>query len=79
MAVREVRGDDHGKAFQATTARGETRPFASFERAIHALAPTCPRCGVRVVGHGVEHPGGEIFRCAHRAQEEGAARLQDRD
>jgi hypothetical protein len=77
MAVCKVCGDDHGKAFQVTTARGEARTFDSFECAIHALAPTCRRCGVRVVGHGVEQ-GGDIFCGAPCAQEEGATRLQDR-
>jgi nitrite reductase/ring-hydroxylating ferredoxin subunit len=77
VAVREVCGNDYDKAFRVTTARGETRTFDSFECAIHALAPTCPHRGVRVVGHGVEQ-GGDIFCCAHCAQEEGASRLRDR-
>jgi len=28
--------------------------FDSFECAIHALAPTCENCGIRIVGHGLE-------------------------
>jgi len=73
VAVCEVCGTDDDKTFQITL-QGQTH---SFECAIHALAPTCPHCGVRIVGHGVEQ-GGDIFCCAHCAQEEGATRLQDR-
>ena len=45
--------------------------------AIQALAPTCPHCGVRIVGHGVEE-GGRIFCCAHCAKQEGATAVRDR-
>lgn len=31
--------------------------FDSFECAIDALAPKCGRCGIRIVGHGVEQDG----------------------
>ena len=40
--------------------------FDSFECAIHALAPTCGRCGCRVVGHGV-HAKEKTFCCPHCA------------
>jgi hypothetical protein len=33
---------------------GRTMTFDSFECAIQALAPTCPHCGNRIIGHGVE-------------------------
>jgi hypothetical protein len=42
------------------------------------LAPICPHCGCRVVGHGVEH-NGVIFCCAHCARLEGIKGLVDRD
>ena len=57
--------------------QGQTHTFDSFQRAVHALAPTCPHCGVRIVRHGVEQVG-DIYCCANCAQEEGASRLQDR-
>ncbi len=37
--------------------RWVTHTFDSFECAIHAVAPTCPHCGIHVVGHGVEKDG----------------------
>ncbi|HKB23086.1 MAG TPA: hypothetical protein VKC99_09940 [Methyloceanibacter sp.] len=38
--------------------------FDSFECAIQALAPACPNCGNRIIGHGVQH-GDEASRaCA---------------
>lgn len=34
--------------------KGTEHLFDCFECAIHALAPKCANCGVRVLGHGVE-------------------------
>jgi len=51
--------------------------FDSFECAIHALAPHCPHCDCRIIGHGVE-AGGSIFCCAHCAAREGETGLTDR-
>jgi hypothetical protein len=48
---------------------GESHSFDSFECAIQALAPACPTCDVRIIGHGVE-ANGETFCCAHCAREE---------
>jgi hypothetical protein len=45
-----VGGVRNGKAFQVTMPGGDSH---SFECAIHALAPTCEYCGVKVIGHGV--------------------------
>ena len=53
MATCDMCGNDYDKTFQITL-QGKTHTFDSFECAIHALAPTCPHCGVRIVGHGVE-------------------------
>ena len=53
MAICEVCGNDYDKAFEVTM-MGETHTFDSFECAMHALAPVCAHCGVRVAGHGVE-------------------------
>ena len=52
--------------------------FDSFECAIQALAPTCPHCGNRIIGHGVEQDG-TIFCCVHCAKKEGVTGLRDRD
>jgi hypothetical protein len=51
MARCEVCGNDYDKSFQVTLA-GKSHTFDSFECAIHALAPTCEHCGVRIAGHG---------------------------
>ncbi|MGH6735564.1 MAG: hypothetical protein ACRECX_05735 [Methyloceanibacter sp.] len=70
-------GNDYDKSFEVVMA-GRTTTFDSFECAIQALAPTCPHCGVRIVGHGVEHDGA-IFCCVHCAKKEGVSGLVDRD
>ena len=56
MAKCETCGNDYDKAFQVTK-DGQVHPFDSFECAIHALAPACSTCGVRIVGHGLEKDG----------------------
>jgi hypothetical protein len=76
MATCEVCGNAYDKSFEVIM-DGETHAFDSFECAIHALAPTCARCGLRVVGHGVEG-GGRIFCCAHCAERSGVEGLVDR-
>ena len=70
-------GNDYDKSFEVVMA-GRTTTFDSFECAIAALAPTCPHCGVRIVGHGVEHDSA-IFCCAHCARHEGVEGLVDRE
>jgi hypothetical protein len=76
MARCDVCGNEYDKAFQVV--RGDqTQTFDSFECAIHAIAPTCDHCGCRVIGHGVE-AGGNIFCCAHCAQEKGVTSITDR-
>ena len=52
--------------------------FDSLECAIQALAPVCPNCGNRIIGHGVQH-GDTIFCCVHCAEHEGVRGLRDRD
>jgi hypothetical protein len=76
MATCEVCGNDYDKAFEVRM-RGESHTFDSFECAIHALAPACAHCGVKVSGHGLEE-GGRIYCCAHCAAQEGATELRDR-
>jgi hypothetical protein len=41
------------------------------------LAPKCPHCDCRIIGHGVE-TGGAIYCCAHCAKESGARGVADR-
>jgi Rieske Fe-S protein len=76
MAVCEMCGNDYDKAFEVTMG-GESHTFDSFECAINALAPTCPHCGCRVIGHGVEADG-QVFCCAHCAEQAGVGGLTDR-
>jgi hypothetical protein len=77
MAKCEVCGNDYDRAFQVKMPGGGDHTFDSFECAVHALAPTCGHCGVRVVGHGVQ-AGEEIYCCAHCASAEGHSELKDR-
>ena len=72
----ETCGNDYDKTFEVIH-QGERHIFDSFECAIHALAPTCPHCQCRVIGHGVESDG-EIFCCAHCASHAGVTGLRDR-
>ena len=58
-------GNDYHDVMEIT--KGEQRyTFDSFECAIAALAPECPTCGVRVVGHGVARDGA-TYCCEHCA------------
>jgi hypothetical protein len=74
--ICEVCGNDYDRAFQVS-GLGKTMTFDSFECAIQALAPTCAHCSCRIVGHGLEARG-DIFCCAHCAQQEGVTELRDR-
>jgi hypothetical protein len=77
MARCDQCGNDYDKSFQVTMA-SRTMRFDSFECAIQALAHTCPQCGTRIIGHGVEQ-NGTIFCCVHCAKKHGVTRLRDRD
>ena len=77
MAKCETCGNDYDKAFEVVMA-GAAHTFDSFECAINALAPTCLRCGVRIVGHGMEKDG-EFFCCNHCAEQAGVSDMRDRD
>jgi len=76
MPVCEVCGNDYDKAFEVTMG-GRTQTFDSFECAVHALAPSCASCGVRITGHGLEKDG-TIYCCHHCAQRAGVTELRDR-
>jgi hypothetical protein len=77
MAQCEVCGNDYDKAFQVSTPDGDSHTFDSFECAIHALAPVCEYCSVKVIGHGVESDG-HFYCCAHCASMAGAEGVSDR-
>jgi len=72
-----VGGVRNSKAFSVTVAGGDSHTFDSFECAIHALAPVCEYCGVKVIGHGVEADG-SFYCCAHCASMTGAEGVSDR-
>lgn len=76
MAQCETCGNEYDKAFQVTM-RGETHTYDSFECAIHALAPVCKHCGIRIVGHGLESSG-NFYCCDHCAKRHGVKGLRDR-
>jgi len=76
MAICETCGNDYDKAFQVVLS-GKAHTYDSFECAIHALAPTCAHCGIRIVGHGLERQG-TFFCCEHCAEGEGVRGLRDR-
>jgi nitrite reductase/ring-hydroxylating ferredoxin subunit len=76
MATCEVCENEYDKAFEVIVA-GKHHTFDSFECAIHALAPVCPHCNCRIVGHGVEADG-KIFCCVHCARTAGKTQLKDR-
>lgn len=76
MARCDVCGNEYDKAFTVTMPE-RRGTFDSFECAIHALAPTCARCGVRILGHGAEHDG-VMYCCAHCARESGVRGIDDR-
>jgi hypothetical protein len=76
MAKCETCGNDYDKSFQVTM-DGQTHSYDSFECAIHALAPTCSSCGIRIIGHGLEK-NGTFFCCNHCAIQKGVSQLRDR-
>ena len=76
MPTCETCGNDYDRTFEVKM-EGRSHTFDSFECAVQALAPTCPACGVRIMGHGVQH-GDAVFCCAHCAQKHGVAELKDR-
>jgi hypothetical protein len=76
MAVCEHCSNDYDKAFEVTQ-NGSTHTFDSFECAIAVLAPECEKCGVKIIGHGLEADG-RFFCCHHCAEAVGVGGLQDR-
>ena len=76
MPVCDTCGNDYAQAFSITTHDGQMHTFDSFECAVHALAPRCACCQVRIVGHGLE-AGQSVYCCAHCATQDGVEGLKD--
>jgi hypothetical protein len=76
MANCEVCGNDYEMSFEVH-AQGAVHTFDSFECAIHAMAPICEHCGVKISGHGAQADG-HFYCCAHCARASGRAELRDR-
>ena len=76
MPTCEICGNDYDKTFEVIVGN-ERHVFDSFECAIQALAPECPHCGCRIIGHGVEEEG-KVFCCVHCARADGHSELKDR-
>jgi hypothetical protein len=76
MGMCETCGNDYDKSFDVVV-QGKRHTFDSFECAIHALAPKCSSCGLKIVGHGVE-ASGAYYCCAHCAEVGGVDGAVDR-
>jgi hypothetical protein len=72
----ETCGNVYDKSFEVVMG-GVRHVFDAFECAIHALAPRCEHCKIRIVGHGMEKDG-RMFCCAHCADESGVPEMKDR-
>lgn len=79
MSTCETCGNRYDNTFTVTL-EGKSHEFDSFECAIAALAPLCDRCGVRILGHGVESEDGatRVTYCsAHCARASGESAARD--
>jgi hypothetical protein len=76
MGKCETCGNEYDKAFTVTMG-GEAHVYDSFECAITGLAPTCARCGQRIIGHGVD-ANGDTYCGAHCAHRQGISEARDR-
>jgi hypothetical protein len=76
MASCAICGNDYDKAFRVVMGEA-SYTFDSFECAIQALAPSCPQCGCKIIGHGVE-ANGAMYCCAHCASHQGVTAVQER-
>jgi hypothetical protein len=65
MPTCDVCGNDYDKTLEITQGT-RSGTYDSFECAIHALAPNCGHCGIKVIGHGREKDG-TVYCCDHCA------------
>ncbi|WP_250281009.1 MULTISPECIES: hypothetical protein [unclassified Frankia] len=75
MGSCEVCGNDYEMSFEVH-AQGNVHVFDSFECAIHAMAPVCEHCGVKISGHGAQ-TNGQFFCGAHCARAAGRQGIRD--
>lgn len=66
MAKCEQCGNEYENAFTVTM-DGKDHTFDCFECAVTALAPQCPTCSCKIIGHGVTRRG-TTFCCDHCAR-----------
>ena len=76
MSTCHTCGNTYDKTFEVQT-EGKSYTFDCFECAIYALAPTCAGCGVRILGHGLQHDS-TLYCCRHCAEQAGVTGLRDR-
>ncbi|WP_238220551.1 hypothetical protein [Tsukamurella pulmonis] len=76
MTTCDTCGNEYDDMFTMTRG-GTTRHFDSLECAITSFAPSCARCGCRVIGHGVQVDA-TVFCCAHCARDHGHESVTDR-
>jgi hypothetical protein len=76
MATCDNCGNDYHRTFDVNM-NGDTQTFDCFECAIQALAPVCPICDTRIIGHGIESERDEIYCCAHCASRDGVTEAVD--
>jgi hypothetical protein len=67
MGICAACGNEYHATFEVRPNETSTFVFDCFECAIQVLAPACPRCGIRVIGHGVEMHD-VVFCSAHCAR-----------
>jgi hypothetical protein len=75
MAQCEVCHNDYEMSFEVHAA-GAVHTFDSFECAIHAMAPICETCGVKIAGHGAQADG-RFFCGANCARKAGESMIID--
>jgi hypothetical protein len=72
----ETCGNTYDKPIQIVK-DGERHVYDCFACAIHALAPACACCHVKIIGHGLESEGA-FYCCANCARQMGVPALRDR-
>lgn len=75
MAQCALCGNEYDKTFTVTTSDGRSMVFDSIECAAQVVAPTCARCGARVLGHGVESDD-RVYCCANCARLQGVGAVR---
>lgn len=66
MAICDQCGNEYEPALQVT--QGEKNYiFDSFQCAVEKMAPRCPNCETRVIGHGTT-AAGQVFCCTPCAE-----------